>query len=178
MSDLYCRWGKAISFNLPTSLSQLMAPFFTKGYHGLLTDKPTVFVDMGGSPLTKSNFSVYFMKMTRAIDPSFPKLAPSMLRHVFVDERRSKQRVEGPEDKGAAHVMGNSERQWELSYDLQFDTREAQAAVDAMDTWRCGVLAEVGPSKQLPCLEEEDEVPSSSDDEEAACVDMTEDLEV
>ncbi len=50
--------------------------------------------------------------------------------------------------------------------------------MDAMDTWRCGVLAEVGPSNQLQCLEEEDEVPSSSDDEEAACVDITEELEV
>ena len=176
--SLQCRWGKAITFKLPDSLNQLMVPFFTKGFHGLLTDQPIVFVDMGGTPLTKTNFSTYFMKITRAIEPNFPNLAPSLLRHVFVDERKSKARVAGPEDKGAAHVMGNSERQWEESYDLKFDTREAQAAVDAMDTWRCGVLAAVGPSKQLPCLEEEDEPLSSSDDDEDAYVDACEDLDI
>jgi hypothetical protein len=161
-----CRWGKAITFKLPASLNDIMVPFFTRGHHSLLTSNPTVFVDLGGNPLTKTNFSSYFHRMTRCLQPDFPKLAPSLLRHVFVDERMSKQRVQGPEDKGAAHVMGNSEQQWHLSYDLQFDTREAQAAVDAMDAWRQNVLAGQRVVNQLPCLKEEDEAMSSSDDDD------------
>lgn len=150
---------------MPASLNQLMVPFFTQGHHALLTDSPYVFVDMMGRPLTHITFGTYFHKMTRTLQPDFPQLAPSLLRHVFVDERMSKRRVEGPDDRGAAHVMGNSERQWHDSYDLKFDTREAQAAVDAMDTWRQQVLGGAGPSKQLACAESDDVGISSSDDD-------------
>ena len=44
-------------------------------------------------------------------------------------------------------VMGNSERAWEESYDLHFQTRDAQAAVDAMPQWREAMLARAAAEK-------------------------------
>ena len=114
-----------------------------------LTDSPFAFVDLGGRPLTKTSMSSYFHSMLNRMDPSFPRIPPSLLRHIFVDERRSRQRVEGPDDAAAAQVMGNSTQAWSKNYDLHFDVREAQAAVDAMQTWRQHLLA-----KQQPVLVE------------------------
>ena len=50
------------------------------------------------------------------------RIPPSLLRHIFVDER-SRQRVEGPDDAAAAQVMGNSTQAWSKNYDLHFDVR-------------------------------------------------------
>ena len=57
--------------------------------------------------------------------------------------------MEGPDDAAAAQVMGNSTQAGSKNYDLQFDVREAQAAVDAIQTWRQHLLA-----KQQPVLVE------------------------
>jgi len=59
-----------------------------------------------------------------------------------VHERRSSGRVGGPEDDAAAHVMGNSLSTWDAVYDRSYDRRRAQGAVDAMQQWRAGVLAD------------------------------------
>ena len=123
-------------------------PYFTQG-RTQLTDSPFAFVDLGGRALTKTSMSSYFHSMLSRLDPSFPRIPPSLLRHIFVDERRSRQRVEGPDDAAAAQVMGNSTQAWSKNYDLHFDVREAQAAVDAMQTWRQHLLA-----KQQPVLVE------------------------
>ena len=53
--------------------------------------------------------------------------------------------MEGPDDAAAAQVMGNSTQAWSKNYDLHFDVREAQAAVDAMQTWRQHLLARQQP---------------------------------
>ena len=82
-------------------------PYFTKG-RAQLTDSPSAFVDSGGRSLTKISMSCYFDGMLSRMDPSFPGIPPSLLRHIYVDERRSRQRVEGPDDAAAAQVMGNS----------------------------------------------------------------------
>ena len=85
-------------------------------------------------------------QQAQQMDTSFLRIPPSQLRHIFVDERRSRQRVEGPDDAAAAQVMGNSTQASSKIYDLHFDVREAQAAVDAMQTWRQHLQA-----KQQPC---------------------------
>ena len=59
------------------------------------------------------------------------------------------QRVEGPDDAAVVQVMGNNTQAWSKNYNLHFDVREAQAAVDAMQTWRQHPLA-----KQQPVLVE------------------------
>lgn len=58
-----------------------------------------------------------------------------------MDERRSHERVEGPEDTGAAMVMGNTVREWTTSYDLNYKRRESQVAVNSMESWHAGILA-------------------------------------
>ena len=57
-----------------------------------------------------------------------------------MDERRSKNRVDGPADADAAMVMGNSTNAWDRFYDMRFQQRNAAAAVDAMTGWRQGML--------------------------------------
>ena len=108
-------------------------------------------MDLGGCALTKTSMSSHFHSMLSRMDPSFPRIPPSLLRHIFVDERRRRQRVEGPDDAAVAQVMGNSTQAWSRNYDLHFantaDVREAQATVDAMQTWRQHLLA-----KQQPVL--------------------------
>ena len=53
--------------------------------------------------------------------------------------------MEGPDDAAADQVMGNSTQAWSKNYDLHFDVREAQAAVDAMQTRRQHLLAKQQP---------------------------------
>lgn len=62
------------------------------------------------------------------------------LRHIFVDERRSADRAEGPENHQSAMAMGNSEAAWDAAYDRNFQRRECQAGVDAMNVWRQHML--------------------------------------
>ena len=58
-----------------------------------------------------------------------------------MDERRSLNRVQGPNDADAAMVMGNSTNAWDRYYDMRFQQRNAAAAVTAMTGWRQGMLA-------------------------------------
>lgn len=78
-----------------------------------------------------------------------PAISPSLCRQVFVAERRSADRVEGPKDSGAAMVMGHSVQQWNKWYDLDFKAREAQAAVDAMTPWRDALLSQTSQPQQV-----------------------------
>lgn len=68
------------------------------------------------------------------------------LRHIFVDERRSLARTDGPADTESAMIMGNSTRAWDRFYDLRFQQRGAANAVNAMPAWRQGMLAASGIS--------------------------------
>jgi len=134
-------WGRApISFTLPKDLARIMMLYISQG-HKLLTeyigkeDECHVFVDKQGKPFNDSNFTMYWAKMLLSMGLS-PPISPSLCRQVFVHERRSAERVEGPSDRGAAMVMGHSLAQWSKWYDLDFHRRESQQAVDAMATWR------------------------------------------
>lgn len=69
------------------------------------------------------------------------RFAPNQLRHIFVDERCSQGHVNGPENRGAARVMGNSVERWAISYDRNIHSREVQQAVNAMQQWREQLLA-------------------------------------
>lgn len=139
-------WGRAaISFTLPGDLAEIMSLHLSEG-HKLLTEyigkegEPHVFVDRQGRPFTDSNLTIYWDKMMMGMGLS-PSISPSLCRQVFVHERRSPDRVEGPNDRGAAMVMGHSLAQWNKWYDLDFHDREAQQAVDAMEAWRVNLLS-------------------------------------
>ena len=49
---------------------------------------------------------------------------PQLLRHIFVSERESCDSAAGPDNAGAALIMGNSESQWKRRYDLSHTRRE------------------------------------------------------
>ncbi len=142
-----CRWATGLTFTLPDTLNHLLVPYFNMG-RAQLTDSPFAFVNLAGRPLTKTSMSSCFHSMLSRMDSSFSRIPPSLLRHIFVDEGRSRQRVEGPDDAAAAQVMSNSTQAWSKNHDLHFDVREAQAAVDAMQTWRQHLL----PSSSLSLL--------------------------
>ena len=57
-----------------------------------------------------------------------------------MDERRSTDKAAGPSDTGSQMLMANSERQWVSSYDLNYNGRESQQAVDRMPLWRGAML--------------------------------------
>lgn len=55
--------------------------------------------------------------------------------------------------------MGNSKKVWKSKYDVNYHGREAQAAVDAMATWRASLLAKAAnpPVGNKRVLEDSDE---------------------
>ena len=144
------RWkGKVISFELPPELFTLLHAHI-QGGHVVLTRclpdgqgevDPRVFVlESTGQPLSPANVSQLWCRT--ALSRVQARFGPQMCRSIFVHERRSSGRVGGPEDDAAAHVMGNSLSTWDAVYDRSYDRRRAQGAVDAMQQWRAGVLAD------------------------------------
>ena len=145
------KWGRAaIQFQLPPELSKLMQMHMYQG-HALLTGGSTshVFFDNKMQPFSSSTFNSYWTSMLSNIGA--PTIAPSQCRQVFVDERRSAERVPGPADRGASMVMGHSLKQWDKWYDVNLHSREAQQAVNAMDTWRHAVLSSPDQPSQQAC---------------------------
>ena len=75
------------------------------------------------------------------------------LRDIFIDERRSLNKVEGPnckdiKDSQAAMAMGNSERAWTDFHDGHYQKRECQAGVAAMASWRQSMLSRTAQPPQ------------------------------
>ncbi len=57
---------------------------------------------------------------------------------------------------GVVQVMGNSTGMWRAKYDINFHSREAQAAVDAMGTWRAAMLNTSRKRKASQVLDDSD----------------------
>ena len=142
------RWVATITFKLPLEVCQVMHPLLEWG-HRLVTEwdtisnedrqHPFLFVDDKGRQFTDATFCLYWKGLLEKAG-SHAQFPPQRLRHIFVDERRGADRVAGPSDRGAAMVMGNSERTWDAIYDIRFHRRHAQHAVDAMTVWRSSLL--------------------------------------
>ena len=142
------RWSNAaISFTLPAELNSIMKLHLSQGWELLMEDACNVFVDSQGRPFTSSNFSQYWNNILQSM--GLPAMPPSKCRQVFVAERRSDQRVTGPNERGAALVMGHSVKQWDDWYDLKFHARQAQDAVDAMSSWRQALLSPPAQPQQV-----------------------------
>lgn len=138
------KWGgKPIQFLFPGELEQLVAFHITWGRETLLPSSmqgtPNLFVSpTNGIPFSESNWCQHWHKlMNQLVGYS---VSPQKFRRIFVNDRRQHQEREGPTDKGAAMVMGNSVEQWDKVYDVHFSNREAQTAVDAMGCWRKALL--------------------------------------
>ena len=135
--------SEAIEVRLPNELEELLHVYIEKALPVLAGEgMDHMFMDLKGKPmLMASKMSFYWsghLCQRLGISKVFP---PNRLRHIFVDERRSRQRVEGPDDGGAALVMGNSEIRWSKSYDLRAMQRKSTHAVEAMGAWRAAMLA-------------------------------------
>lgn len=143
---------------------------------------PYIFMDKEGRGFTHSRLSTHW---TEWLDQQAGcKMPPSQCRQVFVDERRSDNRAEGPSDQGAAHIMGHSVSQWDKWYDTQFYLRQGQSAVNAMDEWRQNVLrdssfatSQTTPQEEQVCTELESMELESEDSFQSCASNMSEDTE-
>jgi len=106
-------------------------PVISKGSNFLFT--------RNGEKVTQSGLTYHFKKIYRSAGAP-ASIYPQLLRHIFVSERESLDRAAGPENAGAALIMGNSETQWRGSYDLSHTRRETQQAVADMASWRRAML--------------------------------------
>ena len=140
------RWKKAvIEFDVPSELAELLYLYLEGPRKALLHAElhadescETVFMDKRCRPFNSSTLCLHWQDFMRS--QGGPPLSPSRCRKIFVTERRSDDAVPGPSDRGAAMVMGHSDRQWANWYDVKFHARLAQHAVDAMKLWRTALL--------------------------------------
>jgi hypothetical protein len=88
------------------------------------------------------------------------------LRHVYVSERRQGPGIaaEGPTDKQAAQIMGNTTAEWDKVYDLDFSRREGEAGVAAMAQWREEMLSRAASRSQKAQMEFDEEEVIDLDD--------------
>lgn len=97
---------------------------------------PNLFLNASGRPIGEAAYSGFFNDLVFAGTDT--RICPQKLRHIFVDERRSRHPAAGPADDAAAFVMGHSTKAWTNAYDLSIRRRSAQEAVDNMAAWREG----------------------------------------
>ena len=136
---------EAIYFDVPYELAQLMLMWVGTGHLELCQELlpagdpplPFVFINSKGVGFSTSTLGRDWKRWIE-LHGGVPHLPPSMCRHIFVEERMSARRVEGPADRGAAMAMGNTVAAWERHYHKQrhFHPRECQQAVDSMQGWR------------------------------------------
>jgi len=156
------KWDNAIiEVALPHQLDELLHEYLVRGHSMVAPGQPYVFANRKGLPFgDASSLTAYWHDLMKRLGcPA--KFPPNRLRHIFVDERGGKDRAEGPTDKGAAQLMGNSVKQWSQSYDLKFHRREAAEAMEAMAPWREAMLKKA-KGKQ-PAVPESEGQPSDGD---------------
>ena len=138
--------GKPISFALPPKLDEL-AQLYLKEARPLLlapygSTVDTFFVSKKALAFTESNMCTHWKRVMRRLLTELESTSPQLMRKLFVGRLRNA--TTGPRipEVGAQHIMGNSMKQWDRTYDTNFFQRNAQVAVDAMDGWREHLLAE------------------------------------
>lgn len=120
------RWrSNALEIKLPDELAHLkLVSIYIERAHDVLCPKvPYMFVDSKREAMVHaSTLSTYWLGLLKRLGSpaAFP---PNMLRHIFVDERRSEDCAPGPSNLGAAQVLGNSVPQWDKAYDLNQNRR-------------------------------------------------------
>ena len=133
--------GVDLEFTLPRGdFTKLLLTHMHKG-HGTLTltqhpPQTRLFVTKGGKAfLNDSTFTQYWQTLVTkcpiANDLGIKYFAPNEARRMFVEEYTSLHGVPPSLWEGASHVMGNSTRQWESTYNPSRKNRRAQEAVDA-----------------------------------------------
>lgn len=85
-----------------------------------------------------------YNKLHVARHAPYPALPFNDYRKVFVTDRMEQPDRPGPNNDGAATIMGNSVRQWHESYWPNKRRKLAQQAADEMDQYRSSLLDEGG----------------------------------
>ena len=143
------------SFTFPADLTPLMTLYFQRAYPVLSaaipststsTPHPFMLMDSRGGAFTGLSFPGYFERLLQS--KGLPVIPPRHLRHTFVDafERRG---ASDDQRAGAAHVMGNSPKEWRRSYDVGRGQRHAQEVVEGLAGMREALLAT--PGSPSPC---------------------------
>ena len=105
-----CRWDfLPIEFLVPRFLAERLAPWINEGHKQLAAPgQRLLFVQpTSGTALTNVNVSHWWQTMLAKYEAPF-RFPPSELRHIFVDERCSRDAVQsGPDNRAAARIMGN-----------------------------------------------------------------------
>ena len=164
--------GHPVHYNLPPDLDVILRLHLQWGHNTLSLHLPSrppfLFLNAAGGQLTESQLCNQWRLMMDGV--GCPALfGPRYCRHIFVNSRRNHPGMAGPQEEGAALAMGSSVRMWDRSYDQILVSRETQAAVNNMGTWRDAVASmHVGsqPVPFQPVTVEEEESPFQSCDSE------------
>jgi len=117
------RWDRVPigPFMLPASLEKRLLPWVKHGHDAVAHGIREMFVRVPRSsrppaPFKNTDLSAWFRellaKIERPAPVNFPPFSPSNLRHIFVDERCCEDSVQGPANRAAARIMGNSEARY------------------------------------------------------------------
>lgn len=128
--------GKAIKFELPLEIVELLQNHLEWGYNALTlcSDRvePTLFVNTNtGAPLKPQEVSKVWSKTV--LEGSGVHFGPQVARSIFVVGSRDNNM---PMHPGMAMLMGNSDNVWDKVYDRHFNERQAQEALATMPKWR------------------------------------------
>lgn len=107
--------------------------------HRLLTDdeQPMLFVSGSGRAFNDTTFCHLWKKIL--MRSPFEHFGASAIRSTFVEAYTGAYGMEPMHWEGAAAVMGNTTRQWRVTYAPVMRQREAQVAVDAHHEFRSRV---------------------------------------
>ena len=135
-----------ISAVLPQDVNPIVSMYMSKAYpvlkanaHAKTVSHPYMFMNTKGGEFSESALYNYWKRLMDKWGG--PVRGPHFMRHLFVEERLSESRVEGPSDHDAAMLMGNSTRTWGSYYHKRLADVYAQKAVDKMAAWRQNVIA-------------------------------------
>jgi hypothetical protein len=116
------------------------------------TDPKTLFITNRG--MAFQELSKWYKLLHIKYKAPYPIITLQAYRSVFVTDRLEDPDRPGPDNEGAATIMGNSVAQWEASYYKNKRIKLAQKATRAMGSYRASHLKEAG---YLQDEEEEEE---------------------
>lgn len=131
---------KTLTFNFPRGdLSKLMLTHIKQGHPTIHLESPTTTVNLfttrQGNPFSDATFCHYWRTTIKncpiAHHMGLSYFKPSAARNMFVEDYTGANGVAPDMWDGAAVLMGNSVRQWEMSYGSSKRKRGAQEAADS-----------------------------------------------
>ena len=100
---------------------------------------PQLFVSRAGNPFSASTLTQFWAAIMKEVKAEIPYFPPGLARTSFVDAYTAEFGDEPLLWDGAATVMGNTTKQWRVSYNPNERQREAQRAVDRHGGFAAGL---------------------------------------